>query len=126
MTVYKPKDRSYWKINLILGGHRIHKKAGNTRKEALAVEAELKTKYRLRQLHIEDIRDECPSFFQIAAEYLHYVETTKSPRLFELEYSNYNKHLHASFGSVRADEIDTDLLYDFQKKQKCRSRKQDN
>lgn len=116
MSVYKRGDSFY--IDIVRDGVRVNRKAGNTRRAAQQVEAEIDTKYRLKQLRLEDIRNDCPPFFQVAAEYLHNVEVTKSSRLWELEYTDYNKHLHPFFGSYPADHIDLDLLQQFQMQQK--------
>ncbi|HUI67696.1 MAG TPA: site-specific integrase, partial [Nitrospirota bacterium] len=73
---------------------------------------------RLGKLHLEDIRNDCPPFYQIAAEYLNHVEKTKSPRLFELEFTDYNKHLHPFLGSLPADRISEEVLQEYQQKKK--------
>ena len=118
MSIYKPAGQDYWKINITLGGVRINRKAGSTRKEALQVSEELKTKFRLRQLHISDLKNDCPPLYQIAADYLHHVEATKSPRLFELESTDYQKHIHPIFGSTVADQITSEDLQRYQQNRK--------
>lgn len=118
MTIYQIKNRSGWYINITRDGVRLNQKVGDTKKEALQAEAEIITKHRLKQLHLEDIKKDCPSFFRIATEYLKHVKITKSPRTFELEYTDYKKQLDPFFGHITADHINIDLLQQFQQKQK--------
>ncbi len=116
MSVYR-RGKS-WYIDIIRDGVRLNRKAGSTKGEALQAESELKTKLHLKQLRLEEIRTICPPFFQIAAEYLHHVQATKALRTFELEYIDYNKHLHSFFGNYPADQLSIELLLEFQKRQK--------
>ncbi len=116
MSIYKRGNS--WYIDIWLGGARINRKAGDSKKSAIEAESELKTRWRLKQLHLEDIRDDCPPFYQIAADYLKHVQKTKSPRTFELEFTDYKKHLDPIFGQIPADQITEDLLQKFQQHQK--------
>jgi site-specific recombinase XerD len=117
MSVYRRGDS--WYINIMLGGVRINRKAGASKKEAHTAAAELKTKFRLKQLSLEDIQDYKAPFYEVAADYLQHVKTTKSPRTFEMEFTDYNKHLHSYFGNIIAGDLDHDLLRKFQAKQKA-------
>jgi hypothetical protein len=58
MSVYarlNKSGRKSWYLDKVLGGRRIHRKVADTKREALAIEAELSTRYRLGQLDIEDL-----------------------------------------------------------------------
>jgi len=61
LAVYK-RGKS-WYIDVRIGGVRIHRKAADTKAEAKRIEEELKTKWRLKQLHVSEIKDEPVLFF---------------------------------------------------------------
>lgn len=117
MSVYRRGNS--WYINISLGGTRINRKAGNTKKEAQRAVEELRTKYRLEQLHLADIRKQKLPFHIVAMEYLDHVEDTKSMRTHELEDRDYTKHLHPFFSDKFIDEINNDLLLRYQAEKKA-------
>lgn len=115
MSVYRRGDS--WYIDVYLGGVRINRKAANTKKEAKEIAEELKTKFRLKQLHVTDLTNDV--FFGFAAEeYLEHTKKTKSSRTYELDCGDYRKHIESHFTSCRLQDIDNELLNDFQENQK--------
>jgi len=91
MAVYK-RGKS-WYIDVRIGGVRIHRKAADTKAEAKRIEEEIKTKWRLKQLHVSEIKDE-PVLFSFAATlYLEHCQKVKSKKTFELEKGSLNKHI---------------------------------
>lgn len=122
MSVYEVRPGK-WKINITLGGRRINRIAGRTKKEAIEVEAALRTKFRLKQLKLEDLIQETkksPTFMTIASEYLHHIEATKSHRTWEMDLTDYNKHILPVFGDtlVDAEHLTNDDIRKFQAAQK--------
>jgi site-specific recombinase XerD len=115
MSVYK--RGTSWYIDIHLGGVRINRKAGNTRRSAKDAEAELKTKFRLRQLHLTDITNDI-TFGLAANGYLEHIKKTKSARTFDLDWTDYNKHLKTVFGNWLLQDIDSNMILAFQERQK--------
>lgn len=115
MSVYR-RGKS-WYVNITIAGHRIHRKAGSTKKQAETIASELKTRYRLKQLSMADIKRDT-LFADIADEYLYYVQDTKSARTYELEATDHKKHLDPYFGGMIAQDIDEETLRRFQGRQK--------
>lgn len=115
MTVYRRGDG--WYVNIKLGGVRLNRKIGDTKKEAKEREAELRTKFRLKQLHLADIQNSV-LFHTVAEEYLDYVKKTKSGRLLELEETDYKNHLEPFFGDYLLQDINDNILLAFQGRQK--------
>jgi site-specific recombinase XerD len=115
MAVYKRGDG--WYVNIKLGGVRLNRKIADTKKEAREREAELKTKLRLKQLHLADIQNTV-IFHIVAEEYLEYVKKTKSTRLFELEETDYKNHLEPFFADYLLQDITDNTLLAFQGRQK--------
>ncbi len=118
MSIYK-RGKS-WYINIRLGGVRINRVVARTKNEARTIEAELKTKYRLRLLGLRDIQNDNIAFDDIAQEYLQYVKDTKSSRTYELESTDYRKHIQSFFGDYPISDIDNDSLLSFQSGQKTK------
>jgi len=120
MSVYEVGSGK-WKINITLGGQRINRIAGKTKKEARQVEAELKTKFRLKQLHISDIQGkEIPLFMELAKQYLKHIEDTSSHRTWELYFTDYKNHLDPVFGGipVDSDHLSNKNITDYQAQKK--------
>ncbi|MCL4476750.1 MAG: tyrosine-type recombinase/integrase [Nitrospirae bacterium] len=115
MTVYRRGDG--WYVNIKLGGVRLNRKIGDTKKEAKEREAELRTKFRLKQLHLADIQNSV-LFHTAADEYLDYVKKTKSGRLLELEETDYKNHIEPFFGDYLLQDINDNILLAFQGRQK--------
>lgn len=115
MCVYR--RGASWYIDIRLGGVRINRKAGNSKKNAKDAEAELKTKFRLKQLHIADIQNDV-TFGLAANEYLDHIRKTKSVRTFEMDLTDYNKHLKSVFGHWLLQDINNDMVFAFQGGQK--------
>lgn len=118
MSIYK-RGKS-WYIDIRLGGIRINRAIASTKNEARTIEAELKTKYRLRLLGIRDIQNNNIAFDDIAQEYLQYIKDTKSVRTYELESTDYKKHIQLFFSNYPISDIDSDSLLSFQSKQKTK------
>lgn len=118
MSIYK-RGKS-WYIDIRLGGIRINRAIASTKNEARTIEAELKTKYRLRLLGIRDIQNNNIAFDDIAQEYLQYIKDTKSSRTYELESTDYKKHIQSSFGNYPISDIDNNSLFSFQARQKTK------
>jgi integrase len=115
MSVYR--RGASWYIDLTLSGHRINRKAGATKSAATQVQEELRTRHRLKQLSIEDIKRDVP-FGVIAGDYLDYVKDTLSARTYDLEATDYRIHIKPYFGHVIAQDIDDRLLKLYQQKKK--------
>jgi integrase len=115
VSIYKRKG--YWYINITLGGYRINRRAGNSKKEANQIQSELKTRYRLNQLNIEDIKRDT-SFGLTATEYLEYIKETRSGRTYEMYDKDYRKQLKPFFEHYILQDISDDTLLSFQGKQK--------
>ena len=115
MSVYR--RGSSWYIDIHLGGVRINRKAGDCKKHAKNAEAELKTKFRLKQLHITDIQNDV-TFGLAANEYLDHIRKTRSVRTFEMDSTDYNKHLKSVFGHWLLQDINNNMVLAFQGSQK--------
>jgi integrase len=117
MSVYQRKNK--WYINITMGGVRINRRAGNSKKEAKQIESELKTRYRLKQLNIEDIKRDI-SFGVAATEYLEHIKGTLSKRTNEMNDKDYRKQLKPFFENYILQDINDDTLLSFQGKQKLK------
>ena len=117
MSIYKRKG--YWYINITLGGFRINRRAGNSRKEGKEIESELKTRYRLKQLNIEDMKRDT-SFGVAATEYLEHIGKTLSKRTYEMHDTDYRKQLKPFFENFILQDISNDTLLSFQGEQKSK------
>lgn len=115
MTVYRRGDG--WYVNIKLGGIRLNRKIADTKKEAKDREAELRTKFRLKQLHLADLQN-VVHFQTVAEEYIDYIKNTKSGRLFELESTDYKNHLESYFAQYFLQDINDNTLLKFQERQK--------
>jgi integrase len=117
MSVYRRGNS--WYIDIRLGGVRINRKAGNSKKEAQTIAAELKTKYRLKMLHVEDISDNFDIFFyDIANRYFKYCKSVKSKRTYHNEKNYYENHIDPEFKNISLAMLTSKLLSDFQEKKK--------
>lgn len=115
MTVYRRGDG--WYVDIRLGGIRLNRKIADSKKEAKDREAELRTKFRLKQLHLADLQNEV-LFHTVAEEYIDYIKNTKSGRLFELESTDYKNHLEPFFANYFLQDISDNTLLKFQERQK--------
>jgi integrase/recombinase XerD len=117
MSVYHRKNK--WYINITLGAVRINRRAGSSKKEAKQIESELKTRYRLKQFNIEDIKRDT-SFGMAATEYMEYIKGVRSKRTYEMYDTDYRKHLQPFFEHYILQDISNDTLLSFQGKQKSK------
>ncbi|MHB8880025.1 MAG: tyrosine-type recombinase/integrase [Thermodesulfovibrionales bacterium] len=115
MTVYRRGDG--WYVDIRLGGIRLNRKIADTKKDAKDREAELRTKFRLKQLHLADLQN-VVLFHTVAEEYIDYIKNTKSGRLFELESTDYKNHLEPYFADYFLQDINDNTLLKFQERQK--------
>jgi site-specific recombinase XerD len=116
MSVYRRGKR--WYIDIYLTGKRFRKYAGENKKQAQTIEAELKRKYLLKELNIDDINDDPLPFHYAALRYLEYCKDTKSGRTYEMEITDYNKHLNPFIGSHNLTDVSTELLLRYQSSKK--------
>jgi len=114
MSVYR-RGKS-WYIDLVLSGERINRKGGETKKEALDLEAELKTEHRHKRLNLQAIRDNAgPVLFAVlAAMYFAHIKKIYKPRTYASENSYYNVHLEKHLHDKIIDQIDNTLLLKIQ------------
>lgn len=112
MSVYK-RGKS-WYIDVRLGGVRIHRKVADTKAEAKRIEEELKTKWRLKQLHVSEIKDE-PVLFSFASSlYLEHCQKVKAKKTFELERDSLKNHILPYFENKTLNDLTTDDLIEYQ------------
>ncbi|HCL81345.1 MAG TPA: hypothetical protein DHW81_03685, partial [Nitrospiraceae bacterium] len=120
MSVYKRGNS--WYINIRLGGHRINCKAGNTKKEALTAQEELKTKHRLKMLHISDIKDKEGNFdiffTVLSQQYFEHCKAVKGSKTYYNEKNYYDNHIKKAFEKLLLRSFNNKLLSDFQKLKK--------
>ena len=119
MSIYR-RGKS-WYINIRLGGVRINRKAGNTKTEAKTVEETLKTKYRLKQLHLSEISNEDIPFHYLADLYFKHIEDVNAFRTYQVEKNFYKNHIKPNFEPYMAYDINDALLLDFQARMKAKS-----
>lgn len=112
MSVYR-RGKS-WYIDVRIGGVRIHRKAGNTKAEAKRVEEELKTKWRLKQLHVSEIKEDPVSFGFVAKQYLEHCAKVKAKKTFELEEYSLSKHILPYFEHKFVNNLSTEDLLEYQ------------
>jgi len=112
LAVYK-RGKS-WYIDVRIGGVRIHRKAADTKTEAKRIEEELKTKWRLKQLHVSEIKDEPVSFSFSALLYIEHCQKVKSKRTFEVEKISLNKHILPYFEDKFLNDLTTEDLIEYQ------------
>jgi integrase/recombinase XerD len=117
MSVYKRKDT--WYINITLGGYRINRVAGKSKKEAKEIESELKTRFRRRQLNVADIARN-HVFGIVAGEYLEHVKAVSSARTYDMYNTDYHKHVGPYFQNYVLQDIGNDILLSFQSAQKSK------
>lgn len=111
MTVYK--RGSSWIVDVQIQGHRLHRKAGDTRREALEFQETLKRNARQKKLR----KRTALLFSEAASQYLEYTKATGHPRTYEMYHTDYWKHLHKVFQYYFIQDITTDALKAFQAKQ---------
>jgi len=105
-----------WVIDIELGGERINRKGGSTKKEADALEADLKSAYRRKRLNLEAIKgDYVPVLFGVlAVDYFEHAKLTKHPRTYDMEKSYYSVHLSTCLNGKLFDQINNELLLTLQ------------
>lgn len=115
MSVYK-RGKS-WYIDIRIGGVRIHRKVAETKAEAKRIEEELKTKWRLKQLHVSEIKDEKIPFSLVAEQYLEHCRKTKAKKTIELEEDSLD-HILPFFKDRYINDISTEDLIEYQGQKK--------
>ncbi|UCE71606.1 MAG: tyrosine-type recombinase/integrase [Nitrospiraceae bacterium] len=96
-------------------GIRIHRKVAGSKREALLIEAELKTQLMRNELGIKGFAGSNDVLFgDVASEYLDHVKKTKSKRTYELEAGDYNTHLKVFFSQYFISDIDNENLLRYQ------------
>lgn len=118
MAIYK-RGKS-WYIDVRIGGIRIHRKAADTKSEAKRIEEELKTKWRLKQLHVSEIKDEPVPFEFIAKQYLEHCSKVKAKKTFELEQISLYKHILPFFQNKYINDLSTEDLIEYQGQKKIK------
>ena len=111
MAVYR-RGRT-WSVDIYISGERFRKRIGPSKKEAEELEGELKRKLRRKELRLEDITNPIP-FETIAKQYLTYCKSTKSKRTYELESTDYKKHLESYLAGYLLDDISNETLLKYQ------------
>jgi len=115
MSIYRRGNS--WYIDIIIRGRRINRKAGDNREQARMTEAELITRFKKKTFDLPSDAPRVP--FPLAAEaYLEHCKATLSPRTYELEHTDYKKHLRPWWDLHFIGEINNDLLLQFQAIQK--------
>jgi len=106
-----------WWMDITLGGVRLQEplKQAKNRSQALRIQEDLRSKFRNKQLHIEDLHP-LPLAFA-AKHYLEYCKAVKSERTYELEFTDYKKHLHPALGSALMP-LSADILKRYQTQKK--------
>ena len=113
MSVYQRGDK--WYINIQINGIRIQQTAGETRDEALLLQAMLRKEAREgRRNKIRRI-----PFDRATQEYLKHINDTLSDRSYELALTDYKKYLHSFFSLTLLNEINNKMLLEFQARQKA-------
>lgn len=120
MSVYRRGDS--WYINITLGGRRLNKKLpAASKKEALAQQEELKTKYRLKQYRLEDL-DDAPFdilFKALADSYFSHCAAVKGRRTYLVEKNYFDNHIAAAFGTVRLGSFTSALIMQYRDDRKA-------
>jgi len=111
MSVYR-RGKS-WYIDIILGGNRINRKAADTRKEAFEIQNNLKTKFRLKLLNMDDFKRDV-TFETMALQYLDYAQKKLNPWTFQDTKANYIHHVKPFFSNMCFRDITYKSLLDFQ------------
>lgn len=119
MSVYLYKGR--WKIDITLGGARINRGIpARSKKEALAIQEEMKVLYRRGQLGLalDEERLDKP-FAAYAEDYLSHVQGTLQARTYELYNGDYEVHLKNFWDDIIIPGgLSNDIILEFQKRQK--------
>ena len=112
MSVYKRKDT--WYIDIIVSGLRISRKLPvKTRVQALRIQEEIKTKFRLGLLHISDF--DHTRLFRIEAErYLAHCKGLNCVRTYEEDKRNYELHVAPLFSDKTIQSITDENILDYQ------------
>jgi integrase len=119
MSIYK-RGKS-WYIDITLGGHRIHRKGGDSKKEASDIVTDLKARYRRRRLNVADFEDDnFTSFADLAQTYFTYAKATKKSTTYDMEFWYYKKHVESVpiFKDLAAEDIDNEILLKLQANRK--------
>jgi integrase len=114
MSVYQ-RGKS-WYINIRVAGERIHRKAGDTRADALEIQDALRKKARLLRFQLR--KQGRFTFEQTALQFLKYTKDTKSNRTYTLYNDDYKNHLQSFFNLYYLDDVKNDTLLAFQSRQK--------
>lgn len=112
MSVYKRKDT--WYIDIVISGLRISRKLPvKTRVQALRIQEEIKTKFRLGLLHISDF--DHTRIFRIEAErYLIHCKALNCSRTYEEDKRNYELHVAPLFADKTIQSITNENILDYQ------------
>lgn len=117
MSVYR-RGKS-WYIDVTLGGKRIHRKAGETKKEAADIITDLKARFRRRQLNVADFDDQNFTLFaDLAQLYFTHCKATKASSTYDMEFWYYQKHIEPMFKDLVAEDIDNEILLKLQANRK--------
>jgi integrase len=121
MAIYKRGNS--WYVNFTFKGTRINRKVADTKTGAKRIEEELKTKLRLKMLHVSDLTNtaEHIMFHHVAEEYIAHVEKTKSKRYAYETNLDYNNHLKDFFSRYTLTDITEDLLIKYQATKKSQT-----
>lgn len=116
MGVYQQKNGKSWTIDLTIGGHRISRTVpARSRREALDMLYELRTKYKLKILHINDIDGILRLFHSEAQIYLQHSKASKALKTYQEEKKNYDLHIYPFFkDNIIINRIDDKTILDFQ------------
>ncbi|MFZ5989406.1 MAG: tyrosine-type recombinase/integrase [Bacillota bacterium] len=102
-----------WYIDIYINGQRFRRAISKSLKKAEEVEEELKWKIKRKQLRLENIKN--PVHFDfIARKYLFYCKSIKSKRTYQLEDTDYKKHIEPIFGEYILDDINNESLLKYQ------------
>lgn len=104
-----------WYIDIQIKGHRINRKAGDTKQEALELQQALKEAIKSKDKFT--VQGYIP-FTKTAEEYLRHIKDTLSDRSYELDFGDYHKHLVSFFEPYFLADISNSLLMQFQRQQK--------
>lgn len=115
MGVYKQKGGASWRIDLTIAGHRIARTVpARSRREAVEMLHELRTKYKLKLLQIDDIAGIPRLFHEEALLYLEHSRAAKSAKTYSEEKRNYDLHIYPFFKDSIISRIDDQALLAFQ------------
>ena len=112
MSVYLRKDS--WYIDITVSGLRISRKLPvKTKVQALRIQEEIKTKFRLGLLHISDF-DQTRIFRIEAEKYLNHCKSLNCSRTYEEDKRNYDLHIAPLFADKVIQRITNENILDYQ------------